>query len=253
MIVFSFVCAVPAASVNKARRLCTYDRNVVGECAIWEAARATSAAPTFFEPANVSIRPGITERFLDGAMAYNNPVQELYAEAKRVFPNIEIDCIISLGCGSSPRGELPRPKVWERAIPKNVIKALKHIAVDCQKAHETMLETFGDRPDTYFRFNVDVGLQGVGLGEWEKLGDVQSITLDYLDGFEVKQQMDTAARILQQSLRKRPEGESFFDVQRLRSFNPPCTCPCWNFSWLFSLVGRGPRNYATSSPNFPWR
>jgi hypothetical protein len=203
----SFVCAIPAASVNRARRLCTYDRSVIGECTIWEAARATSAAPTFFEAADISIRPGITERFVDGAMGHNNPVQELYAEAKNVFPHVDVDCIISLGTGSSARGELSRPRLWERKIPTNVIDALKHITVNCQKSHEAMLEQFKDKPDVYFRFNVDAGLEKIGLGEWERLGDVRSITLDYLAGFEARQRMAAAAKILQQSLRKVSTGK----------------------------------------------
>jgi patatin-like phospholipase/acyl hydrolase len=38
---------------------------------IWEAARATSAAPTYFERLKVG-----DDEFIDGGMGYNNPVLE---------------------------------------------------------------------------------------------------------------------------------------------------------------------------------
>lgn len=45
---------------------------------IWEAARATSAASTFFEPISIGDHG---ERFTDGALIHNNPVFQVYKEA----------------------------------------------------------------------------------------------------------------------------------------------------------------------------
>ncbi len=204
----SFVCAIAAASINHARRLRTYDRSTIGECTIVEVARATSAAPTFFEPAEITIN-GTKERFVDGALGFNNPAWELYAEAKTVFPGRNIDCLVSLGTGSTIRGSLRQPRLWERIIPKNVIDALKLVTVNCEHIHERMLQHFEHELDIYFRFNVDAGLEGIRLQEWQKLSEVQSVTIDYLTGFAVKSRLTKAAALL-----KQPPIQS-------RKFQPP--------------------------------
>jgi uncharacterized protein len=72
------------------------------------AARATSAAPTFFEPALVPIG-GSMKALVDGAVYVNTPSVSVYAEAKRLFPNDEI-VVVSLGTG-----ELVRPIAYDSA------------------------------------------------------------------------------------------------------------------------------------------
>lgn len=68
-------------------------------CAIWEAVRATSAAPTSFE--KITFECGTT--FRDGALRDNNPIFQLVDEAEYVFPGQEISTNVSLGTGvSSP-------------------------------------------------------------------------------------------------------------------------------------------------------
>lgn len=79
------------------------------------AARATSAAPTYFEPALVPIG-GATKALVDGGIFINNPTVSAYAEAKKVFINEEDFFVLSLGTG-----ELVRPisfaeaKDWGKA------------------------------------------------------------------------------------------------------------------------------------------
>lgn len=62
---------------------------------IWQAARATSAAPAYFERLIVG-----DNSFVDGGLMYNNPVQELLSEAVNTFGTWRpIGSILSLGCG----------------------------------------------------------------------------------------------------------------------------------------------------------
>ncbi len=61
------------------------------------AARATSAAPTFFEPAQFEVA-GKSTALIDGAVFLNSPVVSAYAEALRLFPGDRIT-VISLGTG----------------------------------------------------------------------------------------------------------------------------------------------------------
>ena len=47
---------------------------------IWEAARATSTATSFFNPVNIG-----TEGFVDGVAGANNPINELWTEAYDIW------------------------------------------------------------------------------------------------------------------------------------------------------------------------
>ena len=64
-------------------------------------ARATSAAPTYFEPAPVEI-DGLPYYLIDGGVFVNNPCVSAYAEAKREFANEEI-LLVSVGTGEHIR------------------------------------------------------------------------------------------------------------------------------------------------------
>lgn len=68
----------------------------------WEAARATSAAPSFFKPF-VSCK-GRT--YLDGALYYNNPIRVANHERKLIWPDVADsppDLILSLGTGQNQK------------------------------------------------------------------------------------------------------------------------------------------------------
>lgn len=73
------------------------------------AGRATSAAPTFFEPINANIH-GVVRTFIDGGVYVNNPAVSAYAEARRVYGKDEELFVLSLGTG-----ELIRPIPYEDA------------------------------------------------------------------------------------------------------------------------------------------
>lgn len=64
------------------------------------AARATSAAPTFFEPARVQVGDG-TRTLIDGGVYVNNPAVSAYAEARRRFPENEELRVVAIGTGSA--------------------------------------------------------------------------------------------------------------------------------------------------------
>lgn len=62
------------------------------------AARATSEAPGFFEPARVQIGDG-ARTLIDGGIYVNNPAVSAYAEAKRRFPEDEDLRVVAIGTG----------------------------------------------------------------------------------------------------------------------------------------------------------
>jgi patatin-like phospholipase/acyl hydrolase len=174
---------------------------------IWQAARATSAAPTFFK--RIHIGPeGAEEEFLDGGLGSNNPVSKLIEEAeeafpdlKRKFPNLKprFDCILSIGTGKRPIGNLKKPDTFQKILPTALIKALASMATDTEETAERVLKQFEAAeggPNVYFRFNVEHGMQDITLAEWERLGEITAHTKSYLDGREVRRKVEGAVAAL---------------------------------------------------------
>ncbi|QRV73665.1 patatin-like phospholipase protein [Ceratobasidium sp. AG-Ba] len=190
-----FVCAMSADNMN-ARipvRFRTYNgyQNQMPNCRIWEAARATSAAPTFFK--QISIEDfGLKTTFVDGGMGCNNPTAQLLNEARYMFPGRYLSCLISIGTGHSRTIAIPKPGLFQNIIPKDVIKALQRISTDCEATAEDIASRFADHPSVYFRFNVDQGMQGIGLGDWERLGQVSAHTRAYLSMHENNKRVNEA-------------------------------------------------------------
>ena len=83
---------------SRARTDATHDFTFV------EAARATSAAPTYFEPVRVSDVAGAASYALvDGGVFALNPAMCAYAELAATGRRDEIDLVVSLGTGSHTR------------------------------------------------------------------------------------------------------------------------------------------------------
>lgn len=72
------------------------------------ACRATSAAPTYFEPALTPVG-GAVKALIDGGVFINNPSVSAYVEALRLYPSEEI-FVLSIGTG-----ELIRPISYNEA------------------------------------------------------------------------------------------------------------------------------------------
>lgn len=68
-----------------------------------EVARATSAAPTYFEPYRLTSLGGRTRTLIDGGVVANNPAMAAYVEARQMDPYAAIS-MVSLGTG---RNETP--------------------------------------------------------------------------------------------------------------------------------------------------
>jgi patatin-like phospholipase/acyl hydrolase len=68
-----------------------------------DVARATAAAPTYFEPAGIRARSGKSRALVDGGMYAGNPGMCAYAAARRLYPNADEYLIISLGTGQLQR------------------------------------------------------------------------------------------------------------------------------------------------------
>ncbi|XP_006461642.1 hypothetical protein AGABI2DRAFT_151295 [Agaricus bisporus var. bisporus H97] len=178
----TFVCAKNAHNMDIPVLFRTYQSSEThSNCKIWEAARATSAAPTFFKRVII----GRDQPFIDGGLGRNNPSQVVLEEANVLFGARQIGCLVSIGTGQAGVNEIKKPGLWQQILPTDVIDALKRITTDCESTHEDVLRRFSKLPNTYFRLNVDQGMQGIELSEWEKLSNVEAHTMQYMRKEEV--------------------------------------------------------------------
>src|SRR5438046_2333141 len=127
----SFVCATSRETSETVILSSYYNRrrgNPIRNIAkIWQVARATSAASSFFDPINIG-----TEGFVDGGTGANNPIRQLWNEAKDAFadgPEWELknnlQCLVSIGSG-----KLLLTRFGDSFIKNEVVPALVAIATN---------------------------------------------------------------------------------------------------------------------------
>ncbi|KAI9815421.1 MAG: hypothetical protein M1826_002051 [Phylliscum demangeonii] len=148
----AFVLAMPARNMTHPRLFRTYQarKNPSINCKIWEAARATTAAVTFFKRIVIG-----QEEFIDAGIKCNNPALRLLSEAKDVFGGHQtLNCLVSIGTGHPGVIGLSRPNVFQNILPTDVVEVLKQIATDCEGTAHELSQRFKEAPGSYFRFNV---------------------------------------------------------------------------------------------------
>ena len=80
-----------------------------------EASRATSAAPTYFEPVNLQWAEQ-SRTLIDGGVFINSPAVSAYAEARKLFPDEPI-AMLSLGTGELTRSiPYDEARTWGSAL-----------------------------------------------------------------------------------------------------------------------------------------
>jgi predicted acylesterase/phospholipase RssA len=179
----AFVCAMPANSMAYTRRFRTYRvrANASANCRIWEAARATTAAPTFFKRIAIGENGHAKEDFIDGALRCNNPAKEVLDEAGIIFGNDRpVRCLVSIGAGHPGIIGLSKPDAFQKILPFDLIPVLKKIATDCESTARELKKRFENVEKFYFRFNVAHGAEGISLEEWNKMGELTAHTKAYM-------------------------------------------------------------------------
>lgn len=114
---------------------------------VYEAARATTSAPTFYEPAVIG---GL--RLVDGAILANNPSLVALCESAALWPGAHVELMCSLGTGT----------VSLRSITTNIVNWAR-IAFECVVSADVVHRITGTLlgPERYYRFDP------------ESLGDVE--------------------------------------------------------------------------------
>jgi len=203
----SVVCSLPTTDQRQPYRFRGYPhpgRNDIHDfgkdCMIWEAARATTAAPTFFKP--ITITNGSEKKdFLDAALSFNNPTGEILKEAAEILePTRELGCVLTLGTGTRAKS-LERPASCSllgiRWVFTKLIPALKSHTTDSERVHSDYEERFTDFKDSYFRFNLPDGADAVKLHQYKKMDELKEMTRKYLQtNPEARRNMDRLVSVL---------------------------------------------------------
>ena len=190
---------MPARNMAYPRLFRSYKvrENNAPNCHIWEAARATTAAPTFFKSISIS-EPGlISEEFIDAGIKCNNPAEILIREATHIFSNERpVGCLVSIGTGQKGTIGLAKPDSFQKILPLKLINVLIDIATDCEATADRLKDRFLNTPSIYFRFNVTHGVGSISLEEWERMGEIQTHTIAYLSDPLVSASIDAVVKIL---------------------------------------------------------
>src|SRR5579859_4272797 len=180
------------------------------ECTISEAARATSAAPTYFPEMEID-----GDLYVDGGIGYNNPADEAIREARRLWGDREIGCLLSIGTGlMEPISGAMRTTEQFGSIVGGMVKGLApltaekltvveyctQVATSCQMVHlhlveHPLLQKKTDRA-RYYRFNVTSGMSRIGLQEASRLNEISQMTDAYLRDPERREVVNSCVELL---------------------------------------------------------
>ncbi|KAM9753010.1 calcium-independent phospholipase A2-gamma isoform 2-T4 [Menidia menidia] len=152
---------------------------------LWQAIRATSAAPGYFQEFALG-----SDLHQDGGLLINNPTALAIHECKCLWPNTPLECVVSLGTG---RFETPGKNSATYTSLKTKLTNVISSATDTEEVH-AMLDAFLP-PDAYFRFNPFMN-EDISMDESrpEKLNQLMADGVRYLERNEEK--LGKAARIL---------------------------------------------------------
>lgn len=141
----------------------------------------------------------------DGGLRNNNPINEVIDEIRTEFDGREISCLVSIGTG------VCKTELFKKNLI-SVAKACARIATDTEQTERIFRSTHASPGqslnDRYFRFEVEQGLQDIGMEEWRHMKRVWGVTTSYLDDPARRQTLGKCATMLESfKLEAVPESE----------------------------------------------
>jgi len=170
---------------------------------VWEAARASSAAPLYFSP----LRYQNHSEYWDGGLFFNNPARAAICEAERIWPSTTgkvADLLLSVGNGckiqagenSSTRGRRVLSSMQSRGLLGH-LQMLKNRLLKNMDSEAMWSESFGSiasvHPTRYVRLNPKVSGKLPALDDVEDLkenGPLEGIASNYLHEAETRKRLD---------------------------------------------------------------
>jgi predicted acylesterase/phospholipase RssA len=173
--------------------------------------RATSAAPTYFEPIKVGSH---SIEFVDGGIGANNPVfetrncaRDLWQASSNTSFDEQIHCMVSIGAGV---GRGYRAKGLDmRNDFSPFLTDTEATASRFASSHERLAKA-----NKYFRLTVPAGIGNTDLADTSKPEDISGRTFTYLKE-NCSDQLDQCAKVLRGNYRpKSKRKERFFPIYR---------------------------------------
>ncbi|KAK3310502.1 uncharacterized protein B0T15DRAFT_388954 [Chaetomium strumarium] len=196
------VCVMPSDSIGEPRLVRSFPKDTGGagmwdvtNFKIWEAARATTAASSYFKPQRLA-SPTEELMCIDAAIGVNNPVEYLLQEAVDEFGSgRRLGCVVSIGTGT--RGVRLEAALSGLRYYIGLVKTLKNTATDGEETHRRLQSRLHPFPGSYYRFNVPEAAEQVKLRHYQKIPVLKSLTARYLAGREIAAQVSQIAEALQ--------------------------------------------------------
>lgn len=152
------------------------DEEPASRCTVVEAARATSAAPSYFRSQKID-----GERYVDGGLGTNNPSMWLVNEAEHLWPGRQFGLFLSVGTGN-------------KQAATGMISGLLKISTGTESAHQLMKGRFRGK-GVYYRYQVGNLGSEVSLNQWNKMDFIKRQTTDYLCKPEIQEQISRVSRV----------------------------------------------------------
>jgi patatin-like phospholipase/acyl hydrolase len=158
---------------------------------IWEACRATSAAPTYFPSFHMG-----QDEFLDGGLRDNNPVRLALKEARHLTSSSRpVECLVSIGTGSASNQALRVSHKFSTSITRSLHIDMMFTVMDTEKAHQHLGKIAKQSSIKYFRFN-SPGANRVALDEYNKMEKFENLVDNYLRRERIQSDIQACANIL---------------------------------------------------------
>lgn len=109
-----------------------------------DAARATSAAPTYLSAVDVKDSSGFNHTFIDGGISTNNPTWKAFEVALKDYPDREHYFIVSLGTGSTPPANICQKLSkgskldWAPYVASMMIDSASHLVDSTMREYATV-------------------------------------------------------------------------------------------------------------------
>ena len=171
---------------------------------IWKVGRATSAAPSYFDPMKID-----GQKFIDGGFGCNNPSVAAYCEVIQMHnwsPKV-INMFLTIGTGE-PDFDYDSGNGWTHVL--KTLKALPKVVTGAKESHATLANITRAHNVRYYRWNVSKDLGNLKMDKWT-LGDgpdstqrkIEDWTRQYLADEEIQKQLRSVAKDLVSHRRER--------------------------------------------------
>jgi predicted acylesterase/phospholipase RssA len=163
---------------------------------IAEAARATSAAPTYLPQMIIQ-----KVKFWDGGLLNNNPIDQVWSARYDLATNLHVEpnisCVVSIGTAIS------RQKSVSGSFLNTVTETMSFATNTEAKHHDFQRNNYRcnlrkqkEEITDYFRFNAPLGDTNVDMADYQKIPLLKQKTEEYLKTNEVQIQIQRCAELL---------------------------------------------------------